>query len=321
MAASALKTPPLLTDDVNYQDWRTDLEVWEMLTELGAKKKGPALYLSLEGKARDCLRELTPAVIGGDQGFKLICEKLDAVYLENIHYRTFNAFQNFYRYKRPAGTSIKDFFIEYETLYHKLDQYKMHLPEGVQAFFVLTAANVDEESERLARVTCPELTYEEMRNTLLKIFCDPSASSEESKAPAIKSEPVFNLSHRGSSRGNYRGRGRGGQSHYNSDSRMNPTDSEGNVMQCFKCGSKKHFARYCDKKVFTKEKSGDEEKSTPKKGRVYIALVSNSKKLEGLLGEALGTAVLDTACSKTLTGKVWLNEYKATLSEEEKKLI
>ena len=311
MASSALKNPPVLTDDSNYENWKTDLEVWEMLTDLNNTKKGPALYLSLQGKARECLRELTPARIGGENGFELICQKLDAVYRENINYRTFSAFKTFYEYRRPADTSIKDFIITYESLYHKLDEYNMQLPEGVQAFFILNAANIDDESERLARVTCPELTYNEMKATLLKIFCDPAASNDEPKIPPVKTEPVFKVSHK-MYRGNYNrnwGRGRGG---FHSNSRMNPTDSEGNVMQCFKCGSKKHFAKYCDKKVeYNKETNN----------KVYVTLLSNSNKLEGLLSESFGTAVLDTACSRTLTGKLWLEEYKATLSEKDKALM
>ena len=102
---------------------------------------------------------LTPARIGGENGFELICQKLDAVYRENKNYRTFSAFKTFYEYRRPVDTSIKDFIITYESLYHKLDEYNMQLPEGVQAFFILNAANIDDESERLARVTCPELVY------------------------------------------------------------------------------------------------------------------------------------------------------------------
>ena len=275
MAASSLKAPPLLSEDISYADWRCDLQVWEMLTELDAKKKGPALYLTLQGKPRECLRELTPARIGGDNGYELILQKLDAVYLEDINFRTFTAFKSFYEFRRSADMSMKEFVISYETLYHRLDEFNVRLPEGVQAFFVLTAANVDEESERLARVTCPQLTYQDMKNTLLKIFSDPSASSDDSKIPAVKTEPVFKVSHRGSFKGNYsRGQGRGG--HHNSESRMNPTDSAGKVMQCFKCGSKYHFARYCDKKSDEhKVKSSESRKEKSSKDPVYITLLSN----------------------------------------------
>ena len=70
---SSLKTPPVLSDDVNYQDWKTDLQVWEQFTELEPKRKGPALYLSLpeKSKVRECVRELTAARIGSEEDSSL----------------------------------------------------------------------------------------------------------------------------------------------------------------------------------------------------------------------------------------------------------
>ena len=100
---------------------------------------------------------------------------------------------------------IKDFIIKYESNFHKLGMFNIKLPEGVQSFFVLKAANITEENERLARVTCPELKYANMKETLLKIFSDPSSSIGDENVPAVKIEPVYKVTHRGS----YRGDGRG----------------------------------------------------------------------------------------------------------------
>ena len=84
--SNSIKTPPL-TDDTNYQDWKKDLTIWQQFTEL-EKKQGPALYLSLSGKARECVRELNAADIGLDGGFNLITNKLDRVFQEDINLRT-----------------------------------------------------------------------------------------------------------------------------------------------------------------------------------------------------------------------------------------
>ena len=243
--------------------------------------------------------------------------KLDAVYLDDVNFRTFTAFRQFYMFRRSADMTIKEFIIKYEALYHTLDVYGVQLPEGVQAFFVLNAANVDEESERLARVTCPQLTYADMRQTILKIFSDPSANTEDEKTPAVKVEPVFKVSHRGSHRGNYRGRGTRGRGYYNPNYKSNATDSEGKVLKCFRCGSTKHFAKHCDK---IDDEYGDEKKGK-KKTSVYVTLLTNYQKMNKLLRESLGMAVMDTGCSKSLAGEVWLEEYIETLSEDEKKLI
>ena len=95
-SAQSPKNPPLLTDDISYTDWKTDLSIWELFTELDKKKRGPALYLSLSGKARECVRALDPKEIGGEGGFELIVQKLDAVFVDDVNLLTFNSFKDFY---------------------------------------------------------------------------------------------------------------------------------------------------------------------------------------------------------------------------------
>ena len=55
-AARSLKTPPALTKDSVYSDWVQDVEMWESFTDVAQAKRGPAVYLSLKGKARECSR-------------------------------------------------------------------------------------------------------------------------------------------------------------------------------------------------------------------------------------------------------------------------
>ena len=77
MDSATRKVPPKLEDGMNYLEWRNDLLVWELFTDLTDEQKGPSLYLSLKGKARDCGRELTPAQIGAKDGFKKLLDTLD----------------------------------------------------------------------------------------------------------------------------------------------------------------------------------------------------------------------------------------------------
>ena len=57
--SSSVKQPPVFNPDDgdNYSDWKNDIEVWCMLTE-GKIKQGPAVYLSLQGDARDAIRSI-----------------------------------------------------------------------------------------------------------------------------------------------------------------------------------------------------------------------------------------------------------------------
>ena len=67
----------------------------------------------------------------------------------------------------------------------------MDLPEGVQAFFLLHAANMTEDNEKLARTTAGKLTYSNMKETIMRIFSDPGAVVDEVKTPAIKEEVLY----------------------------------------------------------------------------------------------------------------------------------
>ena len=317
-----LKDPPTLSDDVDYADWKIDLEIWELYTSLAKNRRGPALYLSLKGKARDCIRGLTKEQIGAENGVETIKKRLDEVMQSDENMRTFTCFKTFYDYRRPAGCTIQEFIIKYERLYCKLSAFNIELPEGVQAFFLLTAANISEDYDRLAMATVKEMTYQEMKITILKIFNDTSGGNNSVEpAPSIKTEPVFKATHdagyRGGYRGSYRGsRGRGRGSYRSTQMYdTNPRDREGKVMKCYKCGSERHFARYCDKK----EENTENKQS--KKEDVHITLLSEDRKMSRLVRESLGMAILDTGCSKTVCGEIWLNEYEETLSPKEQRSV
>ena len=47
-----LKAPTVFQEDEDYLGWKDDVEIWQMFTSLEKKKQGPAVYLSLTGRAR-----------------------------------------------------------------------------------------------------------------------------------------------------------------------------------------------------------------------------------------------------------------------------
>ena len=86
------------------------------------------------------------------------------------------AFQNFYRCKRERGESFEKFIIRFESLYNDLVEHQLQLPEGIKAFFVLNAANLSDDMEKLARATASQLTYTCMKDQIKKI-CGTSVSN------------------------------------------------------------------------------------------------------------------------------------------------
>ena len=319
-----LKTPPVLADEDGYGEWLNDVKIWQLFTDLEKKKQGPALYLTLSGRARECVRELTPEVIGGDDGVQKIIEKLDKLFMKDQNTHAYLAFKEFYDYRRPAGVSITDFIVRFKYLCHKLKQFDMKLPEGVQAFFLLNAANISEDNEKLARATVGELTYENMKAKIQKIFGDPAASEGSGGAPAVKSEPVFETKHEDvyqstSSHGHSRGGKRRGRSQVRFrtgetiNRQSNPIGKDGKVLRCFNCDSTKHLSNKCP------YPRGDDSHTQD----IHITLFSAKpdKAMSALIKEALGMAVLDSVCTKTVTSETWLNLFIDTLTEEDKKLV
>ena len=72
MESDPFKTPPVLSDDISYTDWKFDLEMWKIYTKLEPTRKGPAVYLSLKGEAKECLQVLNSGDIGRSDGLDLI---------------------------------------------------------------------------------------------------------------------------------------------------------------------------------------------------------------------------------------------------------
>ena len=96
MSTSKNKVPPKLGDKTDYADWKYDVTVWQMYTDLAPAKQGPALYLSLEGKALECARGIEITKLGEDSGIKTIVDELDKLFLKDADTRAFLEFEEFF---------------------------------------------------------------------------------------------------------------------------------------------------------------------------------------------------------------------------------
>ena len=107
--SKSLKSPPQFDPDAdNYEQFKKDLQIWELFTDLDVKKKGPAVYLSLNKKAREAVRSLTVDQINSATGLKTITDRLDEVYLADKNTRAYTSFQSFYKCKRESGETFED---------------------------------------------------------------------------------------------------------------------------------------------------------------------------------------------------------------------
>ncbi|VDI51206.1 Hypothetical predicted protein [Mytilus galloprovincialis] len=66
--ALSYKNPTSLTNEKSYQQWKNEVKMWQLVTELDKKKRGLALALSLQGKPREVELEITPEDLNVDEG-------------------------------------------------------------------------------------------------------------------------------------------------------------------------------------------------------------------------------------------------------------
>ena len=64
---SNIKSPPVFFPE-DYISWKNDIAIWKLFTDTKVEKVGAAVYLALQGKAREVVRELTPREIGCKEG-------------------------------------------------------------------------------------------------------------------------------------------------------------------------------------------------------------------------------------------------------------
>ena len=111
--SKSLKSPPQFDPDAdNYEQFKKDLQIWELFTDLDVKKKGPAVYLSLNKKAHEAARSLAVDQINLASGLKTITDILDEVYLADNNTCAYTLFQSFYKCKRVSGETF-DILLSY----------------------------------------------------------------------------------------------------------------------------------------------------------------------------------------------------------------
>jgi len=189
--ASSFKAPPKLSDDKSFSDWKKEIEFWQIATDVKPEKQGAMIFLSLEGKSREAVRELSKEELGAATGVDAVIKKLDSLWKEDENLIAFNAYEKFEKFERPSDMDITEYIVSFERLNNKLVATNTNLPEGVLAYRVLKSAGLTDEQEQLAKATVGEFTYKAMCNKLKSIFGDSQKSKtfDKSETGAIKFLP------------------------------------------------------------------------------------------------------------------------------------
>ena len=322
---SSIKQPPVFNPDDgdSYSDWKNDIEVWCMLTE-GKVKQGPAVYLSLQGDARDAIRAIPLDKLKGADAVQKIIDELDKVYLKDETTRAFTSIKSFVDFRREQSQSFAKFLVDFNTRYREVKKHGLTFEDGILAFFLLMAANLTNDHERLVRATA-ELKFDDMKDKIQKVFGEFDGTQEselhESKLPVKEEkEECFyakeskTFQSRGSSRrggGYFRGASRGG-SFSRGAGRVgkNPRDAQGEIMRCHECDSTMHLIKDCPHR-------------RTERSLVHLTFLTgqSSPEQNQMTYDALAKAIIDCGCTRTVAGITWIEEFLAMLHPDERKKV
>ena len=168
---SSLKQPPTFDPSRGdcYVDWKSDVEIWGVYTKDEKKRRGPAVYLSLVGDAREAVWSLKVADLAQDDGLDVLLAELDKVYLKEETTRAFCAVKAFVEFRRESGMNFTKFLVEFNNKYREVQKYKLDLNDGLKGYFLLASANLSADHERLVRATA-QLSFEDIKDKLQKVF-------------------------------------------------------------------------------------------------------------------------------------------------------
>ena len=346
--ASKYIAPPLLVPE-KYEQWKKEMSLWEMATNVDAKKRAPTVFLTLPEKAKEAVLELDAATLNENDGMEKLYEKLDLLYKEDSNQSAFLAYETFEQYEKAESTSVTDYLIEFDRLVAKLKTHKITLPEPVLAYRALKSANLKPEDEKLVKATVSDLTLKEMGNQLKKVMKGYNNDTSENKqTPTVVKKEVNvdfteveniqeNLENSDGSQevlygrwsyrrpyqhSNRRGRfsrSRGGRTNRNWSStskKVNPSGPDGKPTRCHICNCTYHWARNCP--YDSSSKGNQNEQSETDDQDVHIVLMNKQvKENDGhtFLGETIGNMILDCGASGTVCGKKWYECFLDTLSE------
>ena len=305
--ADSVQNPPIFHDGMNYQDWKKDLEVWKLFTSTANAKKGPRVYLSLNGKAKDIIREMvTLNEIGANDGLEKIITELDKHYQKDQVQRAYLELEDFEQFRRPKTMDMGSYISEFERKHNKIKEHDMNMPDGVLAYKLLHHASLQDSDINLIKATMKELTFLEMKTKLTNIFSDITKSVGIKTEPSVKlenthyvnpSQDTYYLNRdRGRGRGYRgegfrgrgqwnRGRGRGQWNNKPNPRKLNPPDQSGEPSKCAICQSIYHWARDCPHAhenqkeskpmMNSSEKAGEEEGSKTQNYTQYRPMFLN----------------------------------------------
>ena len=345
--------PPELEECKNFDVYLKQLKVWKATTPAPAEKHGAIIASTLPNNSKKYKADLQDKFYEQVDSDKLITkEGLDLVIsflkkelgeqdLDKV-VRVWEEFEDCVRGTKNIDAFISDFERAYNNV--TVTSSTAVLPEEVRAFMLLRRSGLNSTQRMLV---LSQLDHEKVDNMfenmsrIIKVVVGSVTSSSKSMPEPIKleadpSEDGVFLASDGrkyiQKRSFYNNRNRGAQGGghastsrkpYDNKPRENKKDESGEVTRCRTCDSKYHYQNNCEIfKMMQERKTG--EKKTGEEAHVtevceeeidFALAAEHREDLSEFTKEAMNCAALDTCCTSSVAGEVWLKMYREELEK------
>ena len=134
------------------------MDLWRKATNVAEEKQGPFLILNISGKAQDIALNLP------NTNLENVLKEMEAVYGDSMELVT--RYEEFDAFNRTTDQIIKEYIHMFEQQVATLKILKLDIPDLILAIKLLKGVNLP-ENEKMARLACKTMTFEEAKNSLL----------------------------------------------------------------------------------------------------------------------------------------------------------
>ena len=320
--------PPALSDSGDYNQWKNKVVKWRELTLLDKKKQAFSIIFALSGKADQIALEMDQNRLKQDDGVDKLFKELDKFFATNKSDLSYAAYKDFDQFARTSEMKMSEYVSSFEQKYNKAKKHKLEMSDSVFAFKLLDDAFLDNTKKQMVLTACPAIKFDDMKSALNRIFNGEQSNSSEGDV-AMKEEVLYTSS-RFKSRGFPPRRG-GGSRNRGSFSRGRAVVPRGSLRPqtglmknpVFHGEVSRHYAINCPHRqqeanlTASTDEEGEQDVET-----VDLVLVNDSDvPAEIFTTEAMKLAILDTACTRTVCGKPWLDNFLQDLTLDQKSQI
>ena len=197
---------PVYKPERSYELFKTELELWNDITDLADEKRGVAIALSLPDDDKCHLRstvleKVDKTKLKARDGLKVLIELLDKLLGEDELEDSMRKYEDFEDYKRGRSETIQQFIVNFEGKYDKIKNAGIALPAQVLAFKLLRTSGISREDKKLCLTGMDYGKKEELfvqAQKALKKYCGDGSTGGGCSGvstpfgaalPAIKVEP------------------------------------------------------------------------------------------------------------------------------------